>query len=102
MCTIHQPSSEAFHYFDRLILMCDGNIIYQGDAKGSATYFRKIGKPVPRFANPADYFMKILAINYPKQDADEEKIKELNNQYHAFLEKAINAENNTVRLEAPK
>ena len=28
VCTIHQPSSDAFHFFDRLILMCDGNIVY--------------------------------------------------------------------------
>jgi len=31
--TIHSPSSEAFFYFDRLILMADGHIVYQGDAK---------------------------------------------------------------------
>ena len=26
--TIHQPSSHAFKKFDRLILMCDGYIVY--------------------------------------------------------------------------
>ncbi len=26
--TIHQPSSEAYACFDRLILMCDGYIVY--------------------------------------------------------------------------
>lgn len=38
--TIHSPGSDAFFYFDRLILMCDGNIVYQGDAKASAAYFK--------------------------------------------------------------
>ena len=26
--TIHQPSSQAFSFFDRLILMCDGHIVF--------------------------------------------------------------------------
>mmetsp|Transcript_32952 Transcript_32952/g.40761 ORF Transcript_32952/g.40761 Transcript_32952/m.40761 type:complete len:102 (+) Transcript_32952:1028-1333(+) len=81
--------------------MCDGNIVYQGDARASASYFNQIGKPVPRFANPADYFMKLLSINYPKGPADEEKIGELRRNYHAMLEKAITAENRMVRLDAP-
>jgi ABC-type multidrug transport system ATPase subunit len=34
--TIHQPSSSAFAFFDRLILMCDGYIVYQGLAKYSS------------------------------------------------------------------
>jgi ABC-type multidrug transport system ATPase subunit len=28
IATIHQPSSQAFKYFDRLILMADGKIVY--------------------------------------------------------------------------
>lgn len=38
--TIHSPSSEAFYYFDKLILMADGHIVYQGDAKESIAYFK--------------------------------------------------------------
>lgn len=37
--TIHQPSSEAFSKFDRLILMADGYIVYQGIANQSPVYF---------------------------------------------------------------
>ena len=76
--TIHSPSSEAFFFFDRLILMADGNIVYQGDAKASVEYFRQIQRPVPQYANPADFFMKLLSINYPKQTEDEEKMVYLN------------------------
>ena len=37
--TIHQPSSSAFYFFDRLLLMADGNIVYQGLANRAVRYF---------------------------------------------------------------
>jgi ABC-type multidrug transport system ATPase subunit len=40
IATIHQPSSQAFNLFDRLILMQDGHIVYQGLASESAAYFK--------------------------------------------------------------
>lgn len=58
--------------------MADGHIVYQGDAKNSIDYFKKIDRPVPAKTNPADFFMKLLSINYPKQQADEEKLTYLN------------------------
>jgi len=64
--TIHQPSSESFLEFDRLLLMSDGHCVYQGGAHHSAKYFRKLGFKLPAFSNPADTYMRILAVNYPK------------------------------------
>lgn len=31
--TIHQPNSDIFYLFDRLLLMVEGRIIYQGPSK---------------------------------------------------------------------
>ena len=81
--------------------MADGYIVYQGDAKASDAYFAKIGKPLPRFANPGDFFMKTLSINYPKKQEDDDKISELNRNYHAILEKSIIAENRMINLATP-
>lgn len=64
VCTIHQPSSEAFSYCDRLILLADGHLVYQGPAKESGKYFSM--KAQGKNRNPCDYFMKELSINYPK------------------------------------
>ena len=100
--TIHSPSSDAFFFFDRLILMCDGHIVYQGDAKYSPEYFRKIDRPVPKFANPADFFMKLLSINYPKMPEDEANVQYLNRYYHALIENEVKASNRMVRLAPPK
>lgn len=52
--------------------MSDGHIVYQGRADESYNYFQsnlvgKIEIKTSKFANPADTFMKILSINYPKQ-----------------------------------
>ena len=41
--TIHQPSSEIFNQFDRLIIMVEGNVVYQGKAQESMGYFKNIG-----------------------------------------------------------
>ena len=54
--------------------MCDGNIVYQGEASKSAKYFDGIGIHCPRFANPADFFIKSLTISYPKGKIDEQRI----------------------------
>jgi len=61
--------------------MADGHIMYQGLAKESTRYFSKIGLDCPTFSNPADYFMKILTINYPKQVNDEKKLAFMNGNY---------------------
>lgn len=42
ICTIHQPTSEMFFKFDRLMLMAEGKIIYFGDAVQAIDYFGKI------------------------------------------------------------
>jgi len=74
MSTIHQPSSEAFAYFDRLLLMADGNIVYQGLANMTPEYFAKMGFTFNRLSNPSDVFMRILSISYPKEKADDQKL----------------------------
>ena len=70
VATIHQPSSKAFTYFDRLILMAEGRILYQGAASRSANYFKKCGYKLPRFCNPADSFMKLLSVSFPATDEE--------------------------------
>eukprot|EP00347_Sterkiella_histriomuscorum_P021229 403334750 len=81
IATIHQPGSESFACFDRLILMSDGHIMYQGDAAKSTKYFEKVNIPCPKFANPADFFMRVLTVNYPKTPSDEKKVSYLKLQY---------------------
>jgi len=57
--------------------MCDGYIMYQGEAARSAQYFKQINIPCPKFSNPADFFMKALTVNYPKEENDVKKVNYL-------------------------
>jgi len=39
ICTIHQPSSEVFAMFDRLLLMAEGRTAYLGPADQALSFF---------------------------------------------------------------
>lgn len=96
--TIHQPSSEAFFYFDRLYLMADGFTVFQGDATESMDWFRALKFQVPKRCNPADFFMKALSIKYPKQKDDTDKLDLLNRAYKFQLATRIDTENSLIKL----
>ena len=74
IATIHQPNSEFFSMFDRLLLLVDGNTVYQGRAEDSVDYFNRIGYEVPEFWNPSDYFIKEFTVPYYKSEKNEIKI----------------------------
>lgn len=80
LATIHQPSSEAYAAFDKVILMCDGHIVFSGEPHKVKEHFEGLYE-FPRFCNPADVAMKILSVNYPKKEADEQKVKDLVDRY---------------------
>lgn len=71
--TIHQPSSDIFLLFDKLLLMSDGHIVYHGQAKEAVVFFERSGFICPPLSNPADYFMEILHIKKPHDLDDEER-----------------------------
>jgi len=45
--------------------------------------------------------MKALAIKYPKQQDDEEKLKMLNVAYRGAIEPRVKMENSLIKLEPP-
>ena len=61
--------------------MMDGNIVYQGLAKDSIRYFGEMGLQCRLHTNPADYYMRILTVNYPKSEEDDKHIQDLIDHY---------------------
>eukprot|EP00794_Sanderia_malayensis_P015415 gene15415-16989_t len=68
VCTIHQPSSQIFHLFDKLMLLCLGRVAYYGPASGAFDFFEQINLPCDPNWNPADYMMELLKSEREQQD----------------------------------
>lgn len=59
--TIHQPSSRIYHMLDKLLLLCEGSVIYYGPAKDSISYFSGLGYELPYGVNPADFLLDLAS-----------------------------------------
>lgn len=67
--TIHQPSSELFNLFDKMLLMAEGRVAFLGTPMQASQFFTDLGVPCPTNYNPADYFVQKLAIA-PNSEAE--------------------------------
>ena len=63
MVTIHQPRSEIWGLFDRLILLTGGSPIYSGPLGDCQPYFDNLGYGLPAFVNPAEHLIDLAAID---------------------------------------
>ncbi|ETO29016.1 ATP-binding cassette transporter, subfamily G, member 2, group WBC protein PpABCG2 [Reticulomyxa filosa] len=65
----------VFTQFDRLILLTDGNVVYNGKGgEHAVTYFSKLGFSCPSYFNPADYFLDIISYDSRNEEDSEKRI----------------------------
>lgn len=65
ICTIHQPSLACYSFFDNLLLLAKGEVVYFGSAKNVVNYFQSSPYAFPfgtsTDQNPANYFISIAS-----------------------------------------
>jgi hypothetical protein len=77
LCTIHQPSSEVFHLFDRILLLSEGRTLYDGSSHSLGTFLEILGLAVPAETNPADHIMFLM------QTLDKERLGTICDEHEA-------------------
>lgn len=75
--TIHQPSSELFGLFDKLLLMAEGRVAFLGTPAEAADFFTQMNAPCPTNYNPADFYVQLLAIVPGKEDESRDTIRKI-------------------------
>ncbi|XP_022247433.1 ABC transporter G family member 21-like isoform X1 [Limulus polyphemus] len=61
--TVHQPSSQIFHMFDRLLLLTDGQVAFFGPTRGIFEFFCEVGLHMTPHYNPADFIIEQVRKN---------------------------------------
>ncbi|XP_049837353.1 protein white-like [Schistocerca gregaria] len=69
VATVHQPSSEMYALFDRLLLIAEGRVAFQGTPDQALAFFSSMGATCPAGYNPADFFLHLLAV-VPDKEAE--------------------------------
>ncbi|GAW82969.1 ATP-binding cassette sub-family G member 2 [Plasmodium gonderi] len=115
--SLHQPSSQVFAKFDRLIAITNGYIIYHGKTANLNKYLKKVGFICPCGWNVADYLMDVLCNNkfevillenYNKylkynnelgyyMDIDSIDNKVIHDDYDTMVDKQINENNEQLQ-----
>jgi ABC-type multidrug transport system ATPase subunit len=71
--TLHQPSSDIYKLFYKLIVVADGHIIYHGGPYDAITWFDRIGYKFPEYGNPADSIMRYVSLKRKDKKTEEEQ-----------------------------
>jgi len=83
ICSIHQPSSNIYKMFDKILFLSQGKTIYFGDGgKKCIDYFYNLGFRCPAHYNPSDYILDLISLDY----SSEELLKSSKQQVNMLIE----------------
>nr|XP_045624412.1 protein scarlet-like [Procambarus clarkii] len=77
LCTIHQPSTEVFLMFDKLLVLAEGRLAYMGSSSGALEFLDGLGHKCPATFNPADFYIHTLAVQPGHELRSRDRIKRI-------------------------
>ncbi|GAA5832082.1 hypothetical protein JCM11251_002811 [Rhodosporidiobolus azoricus] len=70
--SIHQPRSDAFETFDKVLLLSRGSVVYSGARTAMLPHFASLGHDLPPHTNPLDFVIDISSVDNRSDDAEAE------------------------------
>lgn len=64
LATIHQPSTELFNLFNKVIFLCNGHLVYQGSVANISPFLAEQSIQIAKFSNPADFMIRAIQAPY--------------------------------------
>jgi ABC-type multidrug transport system ATPase subunit/ABC-type multidrug transport system permease subunit len=85
--SIHQPRSAIYCLFDKLIILSEGQVMYQGPGGNEIIhFFSRLGFHMPANYNPSDFVLDVVAVDVGKSPELEQearlRIKLIAEEYH--------------------
>lgn len=66
LISLLQPTPETYELFDDIILLSDGQIVYQGPRENVLEFFQHIGFKCPERKGVADFLQEVLFFSFTK------------------------------------
>ncbi|KAK8793159.1 hypothetical protein WA588_005098 [Blastocystis sp. NMH] len=102
ICTIHQPPTETYALFDRVMYLADGEVAFFGRRDEAVDYFASIGMPCPSYYNMADFAIHTMAIDNELEDEQKAKrIQEVHTLCETFKDSELNKRNMEIAGQLP-
>lgn len=70
--SLHQPRSDAFALFSRILLLSHGSVVYSGQTRVCLPYFARLGFQPQDQTNPLDFLIDVSSIDTRDEDVESE------------------------------
>uniref|UniRef100_T1JB20 Protein white n=1 Tax=Strigamia maritima TaxID=126957 RepID=T1JB20_STRMM len=99
ICTIHQPSSQLYALFDKILFLAEGRVAFLGTRNDALSFFNNLNFHCPSNYNPADYFIHTLAVTVDEMEEKKSIISDIcnsfkNSENYKAIKKEIDVDHN--------
>ncbi|BGP19345.1 ATP-binding cassette transporter snq2 [Rhodosporidiobolus nylandii] len=89
LLSLHQPRSDAFEVFDKLVVLSRGSLVFSGPRRDLVPYFSTLSHPPPLHSNPLDHVIDISSVDSRTDEAEKASAEQVGGLVRAWTEHAL-------------